>query len=54
MSWAAHNPEKYDEICRRGIAVKLAMTTLAWSNETSSVETLESVVDSLQQEAPKV
>lgn len=27
MSWAAHNPEKYSEICREGIKEKMHLIT---------------------------
>jgi len=37
MSWAAHNPEKYSEICRKGIKKKMCMLAgLEMSDEVDS------------------
>lgn len=50
MSWASDNPEKYDEICRRGIAAKIQSALLGQGLELDKIDLdyLESVVLAIQ------
>ncbi len=56
MSWAAHNPEKYDELCREGMANMLVENpdTITWMldqlqiialNDDGVKELLEDLMD---------
>ena len=56
MSWAAHNPELYDELCAKGIARKLAASYGLYGGEDdSNVEfTFLTLVEALHDEAPAV
>ena len=54
MSWAAHNPELYDDICKKGICWKLsAAFEEVWGGQPDNPETFDQVIEVLQQEAPK-
>ena len=50
MSWAAHNPEKYDEICRKGIAAKVQKAMAAQGYDDADLEELEAVALSIQED----
>ena len=54
MSWAAHNPEKYEEICREGVEIKLGEIYKSVWHETPDAELIKNLVDAICQEAPKV
>lgn len=52
MSWAADNPEKYEEICRRGIAGKIQSALIGLGLEPGEIDLdfLESVVLAIQED----
>lgn len=52
MSWAAHNPEKYDEICRKGIAARIQSALIGLGTEPGEIDLdfLESMVLAIQED----
>lgn len=52
MSWAADNPEKYDEICRRGITARIFQSMLAvgYNAADLDLELLEGAVLAIQED----
>ncbi len=54
MSWAAHNPEKYEEFLREGASAKLqSLYVQVWGDIPDS-EVFDQIVDSICEEAPEV
>lgn len=51
MSWASHNPEKYEEIERTGVADAIAKTIAEQGFEGYDRDTIKMVVETLQSEA---
>jgi len=48
MSWAAHNPEKYEEIEREGVTAKLRSALKENGFDEYDADTLTAIVDTLQ------
>jgi len=54
VSWAAHNPEAYDEICKRGISWKLQSAYKAVWNDHDGSDFFDEIIETIHQEAPEV
>jgi hypothetical protein len=50
MSWASHNPEKYDELTRKGIVKFLVqlLDEMGYDKECANKDTLEALVATFQ------
>ena len=54
MSWAAHNPEKYEEICAEGVGMKLEKVYKSVWDKYPEPDFISNLVEAIQQEAPGV
>lgn len=48
MSWASHNPERYDEICTNGIMAKLASPANIGGNPFDHDDVEEALIEAME------